>query len=82
MGRRQAGGGSVMIWVTSCWVLGSYIHVDVTLTCSTYLNMAADQVQPFMAAVFPDGMASFSRIMHPATLQKMFRNGLRNMTKS
>ena len=27
-------------------------------------------------------VASFSRIMHPSTLQKLLRNGLRNITKS
>ena len=33
MGRRQAGGGSVMLWAMFCWeTLGPAIHVDVTLT--------------------------------------------------
>ncbi|KAF7644629.1 hypothetical protein LDENG_00218890 [Lucifuga dentata] len=61
---------------------GSCIHVDVTLTRTTYLNITADQVHFFMTTVFPEVVASFSRIMHPATLQKLFRNSLRNMTKS
>ncbi|MCJ8733570.1 hypothetical protein PDJAM_G00225080 [Pangasius djambal] len=56
MGRRQAGGGSVMPWTMFCWEnLGPGIHVDVTLTHSTYLNIVADQVHPFMATVFPNG---------------------------
>ncbi|KAK3528244.1 hypothetical protein QTP86_027960, partial [Hemibagrus guttatus] len=49
MGRRRAGGGSVMLWAMFCWeTLGPAIHVDITLTCTTYLNNAADHVHPFM----------------------------------
>ena len=45
MGRRQAGGGSVMLWTMFCWdTLGPGIHVDVTLTRTTYLNIVAEQV--------------------------------------
>ncbi|MCI4378051.1 hypothetical protein PGIGA_G00211420 [Pangasianodon gigas] len=52
MGRRQAGRGSVMLWAMFCWeTLGPGIHVDVTLTRTTYLNIAADDVHPFMATV-------------------------------
>ena len=36
-----------------------------------------NQVHPFLEEVFPDG----SRIIHTATLQKLPRNGLRNMTE-
>ena len=33
VGRRQAGGGSVMLWAMFCWeTLGLAIHVDVNLT--------------------------------------------------
>ena len=33
VGRRQAGGGSVMLWAMFCWeTLGPAIHVDVNLT--------------------------------------------------
>ena len=36
MGRRQASGGSVMLWAMFCWeTLGPGIHVDVTLTRTT-----------------------------------------------
>ena len=39
VGRRQAGGGSVMF----CWeTLGPAIHVVVNLTRVTYLNIVAD----------------------------------------
>ncbi|KAF7654794.1 hypothetical protein LDENG_00064660, partial [Lucifuga dentata] len=62
--------------------LGSCIYVDVTLTCTTYLNIVANQVHTFMAMVFPDGSGLFQRDNASATLLKMFRNGLRNMTKS
>ncbi len=56
MGRKQAGKGSLMLWVMCCWeTLGVGIHMDVTLTRTTYLNIVADQVHPYMANVFPDG---------------------------
>ena len=60
VGSRQAGGGSVMLWAMFCWEnLGPAIHVDVNLTRVTFLNIAADQVLPFMAMVFPDGSGLF-----------------------
>ena len=78
MGRRRAGGGSVMLWTMFCWgTLGSTIHVDVPLTRSTYLSLVADHEQTQCSL-----MASFSRMMLPATKQKWFRNGLRNTTTS
>ncbi|KAK3522147.1 hypothetical protein QTP70_026962 [Hemibagrus guttatus] len=56
MGRRRAGRGSVMLWAMFCWeTLGPAIHVDVTVTCSTYLSIAADHLHPFMETLFPDG---------------------------
>ena len=45
MGRRQAGGVSVMLWAIFCWeTLGPAIHVDVT----TYLSKDF----PFLEMVF------------------------------
>ena len=73
MGNRQAGGGSVMFWAMFCWeTLGPAIHVDVTLTRTTYLSIVADHVHPFIA------VASFSRIIRCAIKQIWFRNGLRS----
>ena len=44
VGRRQAGGGSVMLWAIFCWeTLGPAIHVDVNLTRVAYLNIVAVQ---------------------------------------
>ncbi|MCJ8748985.1 hypothetical protein PDJAM_G00170790 [Pangasius djambal] len=44
MGRRRAGGGSVMVWAMFFWeTSGPGVHVDVTVTRTTYLNTAADQ---------------------------------------
>ena len=38
MRRKQVDGGSVMLWVMFCWgPLGPAIHVDITLTPTTYL---------------------------------------------
>ena len=71
VGRRQAGGWSVILWAMFCWeTLGPAIHVEVNLTC------VADQVHPFMAMVFPDGSGLFQRDnapMHKArSMQKWF----------
>ena len=51
-----------MLWAMFCWeTLGPAIHVDVSLTRVTYLNIVADQVHPFMAMVFPDGSGLFQQ---------------------
>ncbi len=52
------------------------IHVDIHLTCDTltYLNIVADQVNPFMTMVFPDGCGLFRQDNAPChTVQKGFR---------
>ncbi|KAK3544669.1 hypothetical protein QTP86_026149, partial [Hemibagrus guttatus] len=62
MGRRQASGGSVVLCATFCWEnLGPAIHVDVTLTRTTYLSNVADYVHPFKEMVFPDGCGLFQQ---------------------
>ncbi len=82
MGRRQAGGGSVMLCAMFCWqTLGPVIHVDVTLTHTTYLSIVTDHVHLFMETVFPGGCGLFQQDNAP-TKQKWFRNGLRSATTS
>ena len=54
-----------------CETLGPGIHVDVTLTCTTYLNIVADQVHPFMATVFPDGSGLFQQDNAPCHTTKI-----------
>uniref|UniRef100_A0A8C4N7D9 Tc1-like transposase DDE domain-containing protein n=1 Tax=Eptatretus burgeri TaxID=7764 RepID=A0A8C4N7D9_EPTBU len=62
VGRRQAGGGSVMVWAMFYWeTLRPAIHVDVNLTHVTYRDIVANQVHPFMAMVFPDGSGLFQQ---------------------
>ncbi|KAK3547699.1 hypothetical protein QTP86_027744, partial [Hemibagrus guttatus] len=62
MGRRQAGGGSVMLWAMFCWeTLGPAIHVDVTLTRITFLSIVADHVHSFMETIFPVGCGLFQQ---------------------
>ncbi|MCI4377385.1 hypothetical protein PGIGA_G00202980 [Pangasianodon gigas] len=81
-GRRQAGGGSVMPWAMFCWeTLGPGIYVSATLTRTTYLNIVADQVHPFMATVFPNGSGLLQQDNVPCHTAKLFRNSLRNMTE-
>ncbi|KAE8297395.1 Transposable element Tcb1 transposase Transposable element Barney transposase [Larimichthys crocea] len=59
---QAGGGGSVMLWAMFCWeTLGPVIHVDVTLTPTTYLNIVTDHVHPFMETVFPDGSGLFQQ---------------------
>ncbi|KAK3559176.1 hypothetical protein QTP86_005072 [Hemibagrus guttatus] len=59
IGRRQACDGSVMLWAMFCWETLGPIHVDVTLTRTTYLSIVTDHVHPFMETVFPDGYGLF-----------------------
>ena len=41
--------GSAMLWVMLCWgTSGPAIHVDVTLTRTTYLSSVADHEHPLM----------------------------------
>lgn len=65
--------GSVTLWAMFGWEnLGSGIHMAVTLTKNTCINIVVDQVNPFMAMVFPYGSDIFLRIIdirYPATLQ-------------
>ena len=56
---RRASRGSVVLLATSCQETSApAIHVDTTMTQTTYLNTFADQAQPFMAA-----LGSYSRII-------------------
>ncbi|KAK3549087.1 hypothetical protein QTP70_031342 [Hemibagrus guttatus] len=74
MERRQAGGGSVMLWTMFCWeILCPAIHVDITLTRTTYLSIVADHVHPFMETVkgFPDGCGLFQQDNAPCHKAKM-----------
>jgi len=65
----MAKGISVALWAMLCWeTLRPDIHVDVTLTFTTYLDFCRSHT------VIHDGLTSFSRIMHPPTLQKLFRD--------
>ena len=66
MGRGQTSSGSAMLWAMFCWeTSGPAIHVDVTLTCTTWLSIVADHVHPFMEAVFPDGCGLFQQDNEP-----------------
>ena len=43
----------------ACWETS--VHVNVTLTCTTYLNTAVHHAHPFMATVLPDGRGLFQQ---------------------
>ena len=54
IGKRQAGGGTVMLWAMFCReTFSPAIHVDVTLTRNTYLIIVANLVHPFMEMDIP-----------------------------
>ncbi|KAK3561744.1 hypothetical protein QTP86_012991 [Hemibagrus guttatus] len=73
MGRRRVGGGSVLLWAMFCWeTLGPAVHVDVTLTRSTYLSIVADHVHPFMETLFPDGCGLFQQDKKAEMVQEWF----------
>ena len=72
MERRQAGGGSVMLWEMVC--LGTAIHVDVHLTCTTLLSIAADHVHPYTEMAFPNSCGLFQQDNAPCKKAKMFQN--------
>lgn len=45
-----------MLWAMFCWeTLGPGIHVNDILPCTSYLNIIADQMQPLVEMVFPNG---------------------------
>ncbi|KAK3528676.1 hypothetical protein QTP70_007720 [Hemibagrus guttatus] len=72
MGRRRAGGGSVLLWKMFCWeTLGPAVHVDVTVTRSTYLSIVADHVHSFMETLFPDGCGLFQQDNAPCHKAEM-----------
>uniref|UniRef100_A0AAY5KZE1 Tc1-like transposase DDE domain-containing protein n=1 Tax=Esox lucius TaxID=8010 RepID=A0AAY5KZE1_ESOLU len=72
MGSRQASRGSVMLWAMFCWeTLGPAIHVDVTLTRTTYLSIVVDHVHPFKATIFPVGIGLFKQDNEPCHKAKM-----------
>ncbi|KAK3531484.1 hypothetical protein QTP70_023275, partial [Hemibagrus guttatus] len=54
-----------------CETSGPAIHVDVTLTCTTYLSTVADHVHPFMETVFPDACGLFQQDNAPCHKAKM-----------
>ncbi|KAK3530022.1 hypothetical protein QTP86_009926 [Hemibagrus guttatus] len=55
-----------------CWeTLGPAVHVDVTVTRSTYLSIVADRVHPFMETLFPDGCGLFQQDNAPCYKAEM-----------
>ncbi|KAK3511397.1 hypothetical protein QTP70_007233 [Hemibagrus guttatus] len=51
--------------------LGPAVHVDVTLTRTTYLSTVTVYVHPFMETVFPDGCGLFQQDNAPCHKAKM-----------
>ncbi len=53
-----------------------------SLYATSYLNIVADHVHPFMTTVYPSSDATSSRIMHHVTKIKSSQTGFLNMTMS
>lgn len=70
---------SVMFWAIFCWeTLGPTIHLDVTLTRTTYLCRLC---KPLSCKHYSlTAVASFSRILHAVTKQKWFDNEFKVLT--
>jgi len=82
MGKRQAGVGCVVLWATFTWdTFGAAIQVDDTLIHATYINITAEKVH-LLEQYSLLAVASLSWIMHPATMQKWFKNDLRKASLS
>lgn len=62
VGKRASCGRDCDALPNVCWkTLGFGIQVDVILTDSTYLNIDAAQVHPFMATAFPNAIGTFDQ---------------------
>ncbi|KAK1788420.1 hypothetical protein P4O66_016854, partial [Electrophorus voltai] len=61
--------GNILLGKTS----GLGIHLDVTLTRTTYLNIIIDQVHPFTAMVFPNDSGLFQQDNAPCHSAKIFQ---------
>ncbi|KAK6325822.1 hypothetical protein J4Q44_G00051640 [Coregonus suidteri] len=73
----QAGGGGVgCVFMAH---IGPLIKVEQHLNATGYLNIIANQVHPFMAAVYPSAKYIFSAGLCPMQ-QALSRNGSKNMT--
>lgn len=72
LGRRKVVGGTVILWAMIWYKIAN--HMNITLTYTTYLNMVANQVHPFMQTVFTNGSYSFHQYNMP---WHTIKNGLR-----
>ncbi|KAK3519542.1 hypothetical protein QTP70_035066, partial [Hemibagrus guttatus] len=71
-GERRLARVILMLWAMFCWeTLGPAVHVDVTVTRSTYLSIVTDHVHPFMETLFPDGRVLFQQDNAPCHKAEM-----------
>lgn len=70
----------VAVWCKT--TLHPGIHANVTLTHTTYLSIAGNQIHPARQQFCLMSMASSSTMLCPARLLDLFRNGLSNMANS
>ncbi|GFU92007.1 uncharacterized protein TNCV_3602701 [Trichonephila clavipes] len=81
VGYTQAGGGSNMLWGTFSWAfLEPMAVVEQTMNATGYLNIIADQLQPYKVSVFPAYKMEYSNRIKPCvTRLKECWSGSRNM---
>lgn len=78
--KQQVGRDNVMAWATFCWnTQGLIIHMESTFLYITKLNINENQVHSYMALPSRIPVASFTRVMHFATLHEIYENGFRNI---
>ncbi|GBN03595.1 Transposable element Tcb2 transposase [Araneus ventricosus] len=74
VGRRQGGGGNVMVWVMFSWhALGPLNRVEGTLNSCVYLSIVADQVHPYMATMYPANDGVFQQDNATCHVSKIVR---------
>lgn len=61
--------------------MGPRIHMDVTLTFTTYLKIVADHVHSFMATVFPGSIGLLQQDDAPCHTAKFFQEWFKEQEK-
>lgn len=61
----------MIFWVMFCLeTMGPVVHMVVNLTCTIYLNISADQIDPFIT-VLPNGSGLFHQVRGTYTMHSI-----------
>lgn len=80
---KTVGISSRMVWLTFCYrTLSPTIHMDSTLSYTSYLIIIEDQVHSSVGIVFYDEISIFQQDNTPCyTLHRFYRNGQKSRKK-